>query len=66
MTTYDGDALYCAFCDNEAIAVIERSDTPICGCCYEIYRCGQGNPEGAIDYLDELDDDRIKQIRESC
>jgi hypothetical protein len=45
---------YCGFCDNEAIAIIDRSDCPICYSCMEVYECGQENPEGGITYLDDL------------
>lgn len=44
---------FCAFCDNNATAIIDATDTPICHNCLDIYTCGQGNPDGTFtDYYD--------------
>jgi hypothetical protein len=45
--------IYCAFCDNKATHKIDRSNTPICQACLEVYEAGQSNPEGTITSLEE-------------
>jgi hypothetical protein len=48
------DSNDCAFCNNLAIARIERSDCPICATCLEVYMCGQDNPDGEIIEISEV------------
>lgn len=46
---------YCAFCDNEAVAVVESTNTSLCSMCMDIYNCGQNNPYGCIIMLDDYE-----------
>lgn len=46
---------YCAFCSAEAIAIIERSNTPVCYTCMDVYECGQSNPCGAITIIEDIE-----------
>jgi phosphoribosylamine-glycine ligase len=46
------EPVYCAFCDNEAVAVIKRSKAPLCRACLEVYEAGQSNPRGEVKYID--------------
>lgn len=46
------DPIYCAFCEEEAIARIDRTGTPICSNCMDVYEAGQSNPDGGITLLE--------------
>jgi len=42
----------CAFCDNEALYVIEETDTPLCYHCQELYVLGKEN-QGTVTEIEE-------------
>ena len=48
MKTKQGLTVFCAFCEQEATAIIERSGYPICKSCLDIYQAGMSNPDGQI------------------
>lgn len=55
METSEGLTVFCAFCDEEAESVIERSSCPICPNCLQIYEAGQSNPKGNLVDINEFE-----------
>jgi hypothetical protein len=45
----------CGFCMGTASYMIERSQTPICEACVEVYKAGQSNPEGGLRPIENTD-----------
>jgi len=47
---------HCAFCDNDAMYVIEETDTPLCIHCQELYTLGKEN-QGTVKALEDYGED---------
>jgi len=49
--------VFCAFCETEAVARVEGTETPLCHSCRTAYEAGQASPGAAVVSQDEQEAD---------